>query len=277
MKVFISWSGPLSKKLGEAIRDWLPGVLQLVTPYFTADDIEKGARWSSEIAHELSESQVGILCITRDNLHSEWIMFEAGALSKTLENTRVCPILFGITNTDLVGPLKQFQTTAFDKADFHKFVAVVNGKLGDSKLPSITLDMVFNKWWPDLEEKIKGILEHAPANDDAPIRADRDILEEILQNTRRASLNSGSKGQSSLALRDLIEGFVKLHDAQVAQDGTYQDTLDALQRMSKPLRYLCKYTRGEELPSDVLECLRRLTYQTQEQEELGFEGDDAPF
>ena len=41
MKVFISWSGQHSKKLGEALRDWLPGVLQLVTPYFTPSDIEK--------------------------------------------------------------------------------------------------------------------------------------------------------------------------------------------------------------------------------------------
>ena len=58
MKVFISWSGQHSKKLGEVLRDWLPGVLQLVTPYFTPSDIEKGTRWSTDIAKELSASQI---------------------------------------------------------------------------------------------------------------------------------------------------------------------------------------------------------------------------
>lgn len=81
MKVFISWSGPLSKKLAEAIRDWLPGVIQMVNPYFTPSDIEKGGRWSTDIAKELSSSEVGVLCITRDNIHSDWILFEAGAVA----------------------------------------------------------------------------------------------------------------------------------------------------------------------------------------------------
>ena len=94
MKVFISWSGQPSKRLGEALRDWLPGVLQLVTPYFTPSDIEKGTLWSTDIAKELSESQVGILCVTRDNIHSDWLLFEAGALSKSLEKSHVCPVLF---------------------------------------------------------------------------------------------------------------------------------------------------------------------------------------
>jgi len=44
MKVFLSWSGPQSKELAEAIRDWIPVVLQAVTPYFTPSDIEKGTR-----------------------------------------------------------------------------------------------------------------------------------------------------------------------------------------------------------------------------------------
>ena len=158
MKVFISWSGPHSKKLGEALRDWLPGVLQLVTPYFTPSDIEKGTRWSTDIAKELSDSQVGILCVTRDNIHSDWLLFEAGALSKSLDKSHVCPVLFGITNTDLAGPLKQFQTTEFDKGDIHRLLGVINGRVKENKLPQKTLDAVFEKWWPDLEVKINQIL-----------------------------------------------------------------------------------------------------------------------
>ena len=85
MKIFISWSGDLSKELGEAFRNWIPSVLQVIKPYFTPNDIEKGARWSSDIAGELEESKVGIFCLTRDNIKSQWMMFEAGAISKTVE------------------------------------------------------------------------------------------------------------------------------------------------------------------------------------------------
>ena len=35
VKVFISWSGELSKKLGQAVADWLPATLQFVKPYFS--------------------------------------------------------------------------------------------------------------------------------------------------------------------------------------------------------------------------------------------------
>ena len=80
MRIFISWSGDLSRELGEAIRDWLPGVLQSVKPFFTPNDIEKGARWNKDISNELEQSSFGIFCLTKENLSRPWIMFEAGAL-----------------------------------------------------------------------------------------------------------------------------------------------------------------------------------------------------
>ena len=41
MKVFISWSGPLSKKLGEAFRKWLPRERS------RARDARSPCRWAS--------------------------------------------------------------------------------------------------------------------------------------------------------------------------------------------------------------------------------------
>ncbi len=87
-KVFLSWSGDLSRQLAEELRSWLPGVLQFVRPYFTPDDVEKGAKWNSEISKELEESDVGILCLTRNNLDKPWIIFEAGALSKNFGKSK---------------------------------------------------------------------------------------------------------------------------------------------------------------------------------------------
>ena len=145
MKVFISWSGPLSEKLGESIRNWLPNVIQSVEPYFTPSDVDKGTRWLSELTEVLNDSKVGILCVTRDNIDSDWLLFEAGVLSKQLKQTHVCPVLFGIKPTDLAGPLKQFQATKFEKGDFRKLIGVINDCLEDGKLPQKNLNTVFEK------------------------------------------------------------------------------------------------------------------------------------
>ncbi len=104
-KVFISWSGDLSNKLAEAVRQWLPGVLQFVKPYFTPSDIEKGTRWGSDIMSELDSSDIGIICLTKDNLDKPWILFESGALSKNFDKAHVCTLLFNVDTTDLKGPL----------------------------------------------------------------------------------------------------------------------------------------------------------------------------
>ncbi len=67
MNLFISWSGQISKEIAEALTNWIPTVLQSVKPYFSPADIEKGAKWESEITKKLNESSVGIICVTTEN------------------------------------------------------------------------------------------------------------------------------------------------------------------------------------------------------------------
>ena len=273
MKVFISWSGQHSEKLGEALRDWLPNVLQLVTPYFTPSDIEKGTRWSTDISKELSNSQIGILCVTRDNIHSDWILFEAGALSKHLEKSHVCPVLFGITNTDLAGPLKQFQTTVFKKGDVLRLLGVINGQIGENKLTQKTLDNVFEKWWPDLEEKIDRILAQVD-EPEKPLRSDRELLEEILQLSRVVSrLQTG--GISLKAIRDMLSHYIGLHDYEVAGGGSHQDTLDNLHKMHKAVAHIITRYKGKDAQLDeLIGKFNDLTYLAQDKDE---EDDGIPF
>lgn len=278
MKVFISWSGPLSKRLGEAIRDWLPGVLQAVVPYFTPADIEKGARWSTDIAKELEESSVGILCVTQDNLHSDWILFEAGALSKRLQRSHVCPILFGITNTDLAGPLKQFQTTEFEKTDFSKLLGVINAQLGEHKLPQKTLELVFDKWWPDLDLKIKDILKDVQKADQ-PIRPDRELLEEILLLNRESIRRASRPSVPVKAILELLQSFIQLHDEQANEDGGYQDALDTMNKMKKSLGYIAlKYSGSSDEYDKLLAEFSGLSYRTLESElQEREDSNDIPF
>lgn len=183
-KVFISWSGELSEKLAEVVSSWLPNVLQFVKPYFTPDDIEKGAKWLEEIATELEKSNAGIICLTKDNFNNPWILFEAGALSKKFDKANVCPILFNLNITDLTGPLTCFQATKFDKADFKKLIVTINNTGKESRLELEILNKAFEKWWPELEKNIQSILDTHVNEEKNDSRSDREILEEILVLTR---------------------------------------------------------------------------------------------
>lgn len=81
MKLFISWSGETSQQIALQLRKWLPLILPAAKPFITSTDIDKGAKWLGEIHSELEASNFGIVCLTPDNIRSQWLAFEAGALS----------------------------------------------------------------------------------------------------------------------------------------------------------------------------------------------------
>jgi hypothetical protein len=120
MKVFISWSGQRSQALAQALRGWLPLVLHYVEPWVSESDIAAGDRWAQSIAEELEASNFGILCITPENLNSQWVLFEAGALAKSMQDAKVIPLLFGLEFSDISGPLAQFQAKKFEKGGLAK-------------------------------------------------------------------------------------------------------------------------------------------------------------
>ena len=117
MKVFISWSGDQSKKMAEALRSWLKYVIQTADPFVSYLDISKGDRGFQVIADELEQTELGIVCVTRDNYLTPWINFEAGALSKAFGRARVIPCLLDMPVSDLTGPLVQFQAVASTSKD----------------------------------------------------------------------------------------------------------------------------------------------------------------
>lgn len=189
--MFISWSGRRSGAAAEALRGWLPKVINAIEPWLSAADIEKGARWSSEIAARLKDSKAGIICLTPSNLHSDWIMFEAGALSKTIEDTYVCPFLIGLEPADVKPPLSQFHATRATKSDVLKLVKTLYRALGEFAPSHVDVSEVFEVWWPRLEKQLKDL----PGDEDIPRaietrRDSRDLMEEILALVRNLNRTS---------------------------------------------------------------------------------------
>jgi len=182
MDVFISWSGELSRAAAEALRGWLPKIINAIKPWLSSEDIDKGARWSTDVATRLEAAKAGIICLTPSNLHSDWILFEAGALSKTLKNTFVCPFLIGLEPSDVKPPLAQFQATRAAKEDVLKLLKTLNTALGDSALAETHIDEAFDVWWPKLESKIKALPPQESIT--KTHRPDRELLEEILSLVR---------------------------------------------------------------------------------------------
>lgn len=170
MKVFISWSGAISHKVAIVLRDWLPHVIQSIEPYVSSEDIDKGARWSTDISEELEKSSFGIICVTKDNVDARWLNFEAGTLSRSVRKGRVAPFLFEVELSEITkSPLSQFQATTFKKDDVKKLLDSLNTAGDAPLLREDRLKTAFDTYWPELENKLNEIQVSEPeAKEGAP-------------------------------------------------------------------------------------------------------------
>nr|WP_249407135.1 toll/interleukin-1 receptor domain-containing protein [Plantibacter sp. CFBP 8775] len=184
MKVFISWSGVRSHKVAIAARALLPLVLaEKVELFVSSEDISPGERGLSRIAEALVDAKFGILVITPENADSPWVNFEAGALSNAFARDAVVPLLVGMTDPDVTGPLKQFQNrVAADKAAVLDLVRRVNALL-DDPLPQVSVDGLFEINWPAFANTVDEVIASDPAA--APVtRTSEEMLEELVSMTR---------------------------------------------------------------------------------------------
>jgi hypothetical protein len=182
-KVFLSWSGPVSKAVALALHQWLPQVIQAIDPWMSSEDIKKGAAWDPVLAKALAEAKAGVICLTPDNLEEPWLLFEAGAIYNTPWHANVCTYLLGVTNSALTGPLTRFQwTVSIDKQENRKLLDTINSTLGDDALDHQRLEKAFESNWPELDEKLRQISTTHPA--ETPRREVTDMVEETLNIVR---------------------------------------------------------------------------------------------
>ena len=182
MKIFLSWSGDRSKAMALALKEWLPLVVQAFDPFMSDEDIKKGERGSAVMATELDKCKYGILCITPENRERPWIMFEAGAITKTTDG-RASALLLDLEPGKLHAVLGQFQATRLQQDEVFKLVSSLNSGLGDRALPADRLRMIFDKWWPELAAKMEAARQ-LPAEPAPAVRSVEDITTETLEAVR---------------------------------------------------------------------------------------------
>ena len=249
MKVFLSWSGHKSHQVALILRDWLPSVIQSIMPYVSSEDIDKGARWSTDIAKELEDSTFGILCVTKENLDAPWLLFEAGALSKMMDKSSVCPFIFDLKRAEVRGPILQFQSTVFEKEDVRKLLSTLNKACGEFGLKEELLVKTFEVWWPTLNESLEALKseksEEEKTSLDKSLR--NEILEEILELSRT--------NQKILRSPDILfppEYFEYIMKERLDRDFSERDKnmLDEQRHITMELRHRMMQTR------DLLEIYR---------------------
>ena len=184
MKVFISWSGKRSRALANALKEWVPLIVQNAEPWVSDKDISAGDRWAQAVAGELETSNFGILCITPENLSSEWILFEAGALSKAMQDAKVIPLLFGLELSDLSGPLSQFQALKVDEQGMLNTLKAIN-EVSDAKTDEGTIEQLVPALWPKLQEKLDQIPDKEES--EKHMRPQTEILEDLVSQVRSLS------------------------------------------------------------------------------------------
>lgn len=251
MKVFISWSGKTSFEVAKVLKEWIPCVIQDIEPYFSSDDIDKGARWSTDIAKELEAAEFGILCVTKDNLNSAWLNFEAGALSKAIDKSKVCPFLFNLLPSEISNsPILQFQMTSVDRDDMYKLFQSMNKALGENALEETRLKKMFELSWNEIDTALKGIEDISTEEGEKKKGKSLDqqkILEEMLDllRSQQVMLRDPEHFIPVSLIKELANSPTKYYEelsdriprALLMYDGDIKRNLSSLEKMLEEFDY----------------------------------------
>lgn len=197
MKVFISWSGTRSQAIAEQLSKFLKKVIQSADP-FISTAMDAGVKWNEVIAQNLDEHGIGILCVTPGNAEKPWLNFEAGALSRHLDDSgRVIPYLLDFGSAgNLKPPLSQFNAVTADKPGTFKLVQTLNGRCVKPQAAD-DLAETFEAFWPALAEqitKIKATSHQPPARRDPGEKLDEllSLTHQILRQIERQTSDDPS-------------------------------------------------------------------------------------
>lgn len=192
-QVFISWSGDRSREIGLVWKSLIEDTFDSVNAFVSHRDITPGERGLTVIKAQLDETSVGIPIVTRDNVDSQWINFESGALSKEVPDApvRVMPCLVDYNDpSELTGPLTQFQAKLLNQDGVEAILSTI------AQANSIEWQRKkagFEARWPQFDEQFAKHREPSKDEKNSGERTQKDMLAEIVNNTRELRKDLASK------------------------------------------------------------------------------------
>jgi hypothetical protein len=117
--------------------------------------------WQNQLLDRLVEADVGIVCLTPENVRSDWLHFEAGALAHRVAGARIFTYLHLVSAARLTGPLSHYQSTVSTESDTRQLVLDLRRAM-EERGPAPAEDLVraaFERAWQDLRAR----LSSAPA------------------------------------------------------------------------------------------------------------------
>jgi hypothetical protein len=182
LKVFISWSQN-SREFAGALNSAMERLFDTVETFYSPE-IPAGEQWLNMIEEELSNTDFGIICITKGNQKQQWLNYEAGALSRQVSDRRkrlgVILLDFDDKN-DVDGPFKNFQMKMATVEDFKSLMKSLN-ELGPKVKEDVLNDRI-DREWPKLEEELTK-LKMSPAKAPVPDRGIHEKVDELLRLVR---------------------------------------------------------------------------------------------
>ena len=148
MRLFISWSGGRSHRLAAVLKEWLEThFYSRGISVFVSSDIKKGSLWLPAVNAELQQADAGLVCLTAQSLDSDWVIFEAGALSTAVALRTGEERIF----TYLLGVDSAYQSTV---ATMEDTLRLINSLLGYLEVGQVGIGDFAPAWddlWPRLQ------------------------------------------------------------------------------------------------------------------------------
>lgn len=166
VNIFISWSGATGKRIARKLREVVGAFVHVDNIFMAEIDINKGAPWREELKKYLKESNFGFFILTPDQISSEWMAFEAGAVGVNDGAIHMLPLIFGVAENTIPKYLSEYQFANFTKEDYKILFKELNEKNDpeyriDSSVLSTRFEWLWNSFYPEISEIISEASEEA--------------------------------------------------------------------------------------------------------------------
>jgi hypothetical protein len=272
-KVFISWSGELSKRVTRVWKDLVREAFDAVEPFMSEENIGAGERGLAKVANELSGTSFGIIVVTQENQASPWLNYEAGALSKDVddETVRVAPALVDFARkSDVTGPLGQFQASLLNRDGVEYILLEIATVVG---VDESSIKKRFNHAWRgEYEGKFA---EAKTAGEEPPParRSNDEMLDEVLTIVRELARTPSSASQAAESIATLSRRSIhstKVREAlsaALADEGEFVSRIEVLRGGKHRVIIKVKGSTSPDLRQRVTEALSPLDFVS----DIGFE------